>query len=158
STGSPRRAWRSRGTCARSSSTRRAPSTSRTPTRRRAASARAWRTATSGSITSSTPCRDGCILHVSCGTRPTRARRRATPERRALRWRSSVRTLALSPHGVLHGMEGEDGDFDAAARARVEAAFDESVGAGLFHLGAVEVETALPPTYAYFRDLARDVV
>jgi superfamily II DNA or RNA helicase len=46
---------------------------------------------------------------------------------------------------------------DAAAE-RIAAAFERGEGAGLLHLGAAEVETALPPVLGYFRDLARTMV
>jgi non-specific serine/threonine protein kinase len=45
-----------------------------------------------------------------------------------------------------------------AVAARIEGAFADDPGAGLFHLGAVETTTALPPAYAFFRELARDFV
>jgi len=63
--------------------------------------------------------------------------------------------LALSPHGVLFLERGAEDDGDLT---RIEQAFSEGMGAGLFHLGAVEVDTALPPSLAYFRELARSLV
>ncbi len=46
----------------------------------------------------------------------------------------------------------------ADVASRIERAFDGGPGAALLHLGAVEVETALPPSLGYFRDLGRDLV
>jgi non-specific serine/threonine protein kinase len=75
-----------------------------------------------------------------------------------------VRQLALSPHGVLYlDLEKAD-ERDAPVAvapemsARIERAFADDTGAGLFHLGAVEATSVLPPTHAFFRDLARDFV
>jgi non-specific serine/threonine protein kinase len=74
-----------------------------------------------------------------------------------------VRALALSPHGVLY-LDLEQPEVDAAlaitadVAARIERAFAVGPGAGLFQLGAVEATSALPPTHAFFRDLARDFV
>ncbi|MBX3226132.1 MAG: DEAD/DEAH box helicase [Labilithrix sp.] len=73
-------------------------------------------------------------------------------------------TIALSPHGVVHlapanGASGElDGAIDGVVAARIERAFAGGPADGLFHLGAVEVDTALSPPFAFFRELARDFV
>src|SRR5690242_3956209 len=76
--------------------------------------------------------------------------------------RPSTRALALSPHGLLHLEDAADADAGAALPPqiadRIARAFADDPGGGLLHLGAVEVDTVLPPTLAYFRDLARDLV
>ncbi len=78
-----------------------------------------------------------------------------------------MRPLALSPHGTLFLdlAPVESAPATSAAHeiapeisARIEAAFGRGMGAGLLHLGAVEVATELPPTHAFFRALARDFV
>ncbi len=76
-----------------------------------------------------------------------------------------MRALALSPHGVLYldakSAQAEAPGVAAVApdiAARIELAFADDPDAGLFHLGAVEIDTALPPTLAFFRDLAKDFV
>jgi hypothetical protein len=73
-----------------------------------------------------------------------------------------VLALALSPHGVLYLEPDPDPDAALAVAAdvasRIERAFSDDPGEGLLHLGAVEVDVALPPTLAYFRDLGRDFV
>src|SRR5262245_46632818 len=71
--------------------------------------------------------------------------------------------LALTPRGVLHVDDGaaaaavpvEETWPSAAVRARVIDAFARGTGAGLLQLGAVEVATELPPTFAWARELAR---
>ena len=71
------------------------------------------------------------------------------------------RALALSPQGALRlDVVAGDGSAacDAEAAARIDAAFARGPGPGLLHLGLVEVETALPPGLAYFRDFARQFV
>ena len=42
--------------------------------------------------------------------------------------------------------------------ARIEQAFAGGAEAGLFHLGAVEATSVLPPALGFFRDLGRDLV
>ena len=39
----------------------------------------------------------------------------------------------------------------------VQAAFERGSGAGVLHLGSVEVGTELPPAFAYYRDLGHDL-
>ena len=64
--------------------------------------------------------------------------------------------LALSPSGQLRLVEAPDAAPVDSRRARaIAAAFARGSAAGLFHLGAVEVSTELPPALAYFRDFAR---
>ena len=71
-----------------------------------------------------------------------------------------MRALAVSPHGRLYLEESAEvaPSVPDAVAARVEAAFALSPGAGLFHLGAVETTTALPPSHAFFREIGRDLV
>src|SRR5262245_13398079 len=63
--------------------------------------------------------------------------------------------LAVTPAGRVHVVAGDEDGLDAATRQRIRAAFEPGDGHGLLHLGATEATTALPPTAAYFRDLAR---
>jgi len=72
-----------------------------------------------------------------------------------------VRALALSPHGSLHLEEELDGSAIPVAdeiAAGIETAVREGSGAAVFHLGATLAEAALPPAYAFFRDLGRDLL
>jgi superfamily II DNA or RNA helicase len=67
--------------------------------------------------------------------------------------------LALTPAGhliVRAAAAAEPGalDLEPRAAARIAAAFDAGAGAGLLQLGTAEVETALPPALAFWRDLA----
>ncbi len=90
-----------------------------------------------------------------------RTRSKCSPSGTAREWTwgvSSVRSLAFSPHGLLHFDAAADADVAADVAARIERAFAHDTGEGLFHLGAVEVDTALPPTFAFFRELATDFV
>jgi len=65
-------------------------------------------------------------------------------------------TLAVSPSGRLRLLESPDGSpLDPAPAAAIAAAFARGTAAGLFHLGAVEVSTQLPPALGFFRDFAR---
>ena len=70
--------------------------------------------------------------------------------------------LAFSPHGLLYlASDAEEVTTETVAddvASGIERAFAIEPGAGLFHLGAVETTTALPPTHAFFRDLAKDFV
>ena len=64
--------------------------------------------------------------------------------------------LAVSPAGHVYlDPSADDTQLGAAARARIAEAFARSSGAGLLHLGLVEVATALPPELAWFRELSR---
>jgi non-specific serine/threonine protein kinase len=65
-------------------------------------------------------------------------------------------TLALSPSGALRLIEGvaEDPLGPQSAEA-ISAAFARGPAAGLFHLGATEVSSPLPPALGFFRDFAR---
>jgi superfamily II DNA or RNA helicase len=74
-----------------------------------------------------------------------------------------VRALALSPHGLLY-LDADELERDPCvvvpneAATRIEAAFAAGPGEGLMQLGAVEISRGLPPSHAFFRDLARDFV
>ncbi|HUR20390.1 MAG TPA: DEAD/DEAH box helicase [Vicinamibacterales bacterium] len=63
--------------------------------------------------------------------------------------------VILTPQGHLHltTLEGNSA-LAPEVEARLRPAFERGSGHGLFHLGAVEVATALPPAAAYFRDFA----
>ncbi len=65
--------------------------------------------------------------------------------------------LALTPGGsvVLEGSPPADSLVEVATVDRVRAAFVGGSGAGLYHLGAVEATSELPPTCAYWRDFGR---
>jgi non-specific serine/threonine protein kinase len=61
---------------------------------------------------------------------------------------------ALTPHGRLFLAPTEDGStLPTAVEERLEKAFELGAGHGLLQLGAGEVATALPPVFAYWRDL-----
>src|SRR5579883_976610 len=66
-------------------------------------------------------------------------------------------TIAISPHGHLYPdhVPGEDSRAPPAAAApRIERAFGRSAAAGLLHLATAELQTPLPPEWAFFRDFA----
>jgi superfamily II DNA or RNA helicase len=69
-------------------------------------------------------------------------------------------TLVVSPSGLPRlAPAGPDGDVVAGERGEaIAAAFERGAGPGVLHLGAVEVETSLPPALAYFRELGHDLV
>ena len=65
-------------------------------------------------------------------------------------------TLAVSPSGQLRILESPDAPpLDPLPAAAIAGAFAHGSAAGLFHLGAVEVSTPLPPALGFFRDFAR---
>jgi len=65
-------------------------------------------------------------------------------------------TLAVSPSGRLRLLESSDApSLDPRPAEAITAAFAGETAAGLFHLGAVEVSTPLPPALGFFRDFAR---
>jgi hypothetical protein len=68
------------------------------------------------------------------------------------------RVVARSRRG--DGAEGADGDdtVDGDRGAAIAAAFEGGAGAGVLHLGAVEVGTTLPSAFAYFRLLGHELV
>jgi len=65
-------------------------------------------------------------------------------------------TLAVSPSGRLRLLESPDASpLDPRPAEAIAAAFARGPAAGLFHLGAGEVSTQLPPALGFFRDFAR---
>ena len=66
-------------------------------------------------------------------------------------------SLLVSPSGHLRPdpAPARPEPLPDAAALRITRAFADGEGPGLLALGAVEVETVLPPTLGYFRDLAR---
>ena len=69
----------------------------------------------------------------------------------------SAVALAISPRGAFHlDPRGPDAArVPARVASRLADAFARGVGAGLVHLASVELGTALPPSLAFARDLAR---
>src|SRR5450432_303150 len=69
-------------------------------------------------------------------------------------------TLVVSPSGMprLADAGPDDDAVTGSLAAAVAAAFESGAGAGVLHLGAVEVGTALPPAFAYFRELGHELV
>jgi superfamily II DNA or RNA helicase len=66
---------------------------------------------------------------------------------------------ALTPHGVLYLATAADAaPLPDALSQRLSAAFAHGPGPGLLQLGAAEVNSVLPPAFAYFRDLAQRYV
>lgn len=65
--------------------------------------------------------------------------------------------LALSPHGKIFIEESDESGplLDPITAQRVQKALEESPSRGLLHLATVELETALPATFAFWRDFAR---
>jgi superfamily II DNA or RNA helicase len=63
-----------------------------------------------------------------------------------------------SGHLALDGDPPVDAPIDGAAFDRISSAFSNGTGPGLLHLGATEVNTALPPALAHFRTLAQSFV
>ena len=68
--------------------------------------------------------------------------------------------LAVSPSGVpfLRAPQESDEVIDGSRAAAIAAAFEGGSGAGVLHLGAVEVGTPLPAWVAFFRDLGHELV
>ena len=65
-------------------------------------------------------------------------------------------TLAISPSGRLRLIENPDAPpLDPRLAQGIADAFASGTAAGLFHLGAVEVSSPLPPALGFFRDFAR---
>ncbi len=64
-------------------------------------------------------------------------------------------TLAILPSGDLHARLDPDAPpLPEAVALRVQTAFAQNSLAGILQLGAAEVATALPPTWAWWRDYA----
>jgi non-specific serine/threonine protein kinase len=64
----------------------------------------------------------------------------------------------VSPQGQLHVREAAASDgtgLDGPAAKRLHAAFADSTPRGLLHLATVELQSSLPPAFAYARDFAR---
>ena len=71
--------------------------------------------------------------------------------------------VAILPSGALlaEAIAGEEPASDglsASARARVARAFERGAGHALLDLGAIELDTPLPPPLAFLRDLGRAFV
>jgi non-specific serine/threonine protein kinase len=65
-------------------------------------------------------------------------------------------TLAVSPAGRVRLVEDPGApSLDPRPAEAITAAFAGGTAPGLFHLGAVEVSTPLPPALGFFRDFAR---
>lgn len=63
--------------------------------------------------------------------------------------------LILTPHGRLLLAPERDAPMLAeTVHVRLAGAFTRSTGHGLWHLGAGEVSSALPPTFAWWRDFS----
>ncbi len=67
----------------------------------------------------------------------------------------AVLTLAISPAGHVHleRLDGHSG-LPSAAAVRIARSFERGSGHGLLHLGAVELDTTLPSSLAFGRELA----
>ena len=66
--------------------------------------------------------------------------------------------LFLTPQGHLHVREVLDqggATLDGAIGKRIQAAFTESPARGLLHLATTDLQSSLPPPFAYARDFAR---
>jgi len=66
--------------------------------------------------------------------------------------------LAVTPRGAVRlerDAAGEGRPLPLDAAERIERAFARGAGHGVLHLGLALVETDLPPSVAFFRDLAR---
>jgi SNF2 domain-containing protein/SNF2 helicase protein/helicase-like protein len=69
-------------------------------------------------------------------------------------------SLAVSSSGhprVFASVEADDALAGTRAAA-VRDAFERGAGAGVLHLGAVEVGTELPPPFAFYRDLGHELI
>jgi non-specific serine/threonine protein kinase len=68
--------------------------------------------------------------------------------------------LALSPSGRvrLDATAPDAAPIAPAAAARIERAFERGFAHGVLHLGVAEVQTALAPSAAWFRELAQRLV
>ncbi|HEY5147966.1 MAG TPA: hypothetical protein VII82_14430, partial [Polyangiaceae bacterium] len=64
-------------------------------------------------------------------------------------------TLAVSPSGLprLVPAAADDDAVGGDRSAALLAAFESGPGAGVLHLGAVEVGTDWPPAFSYYREL-----
>jgi non-specific serine/threonine protein kinase len=68
--------------------------------------------------------------------------------------------LAVSPSGIpyLRAPQESDAVLDGPRAAAIAEAFERGAGAGVLHLGAVEVGTPLPAPFAFFRDLGHELM
>ena len=68
--------------------------------------------------------------------------------------------LAVSPSGRprVAPAEADEDALDGDRAAALSTAFERGAGAGVLHLGAVEVGTSLPPAFAFFRALGHELV
>lgn len=67
--------------------------------------------------------------------------------------------LVISPHGRLVIEESEqqlDSPMAQASAERLRKAFAASSSAGLLHLGTAELQSELPPSFSFAREIARD--
>ena len=62
--------------------------------------------------------------------------------------------IAVTPRGRLR-LVASEGHVEPAAGARIRRAFERGEAFGLLHLGATELDAELPPSLAWWRDLAR---
>src|SRR5207302_11370137 len=68
-------------------------------------------------------------------------------------------TIVLTPRGHLVLEPSEDApQLDGQLASRLEAAFARGAGHGLLQLGAAEVQTPMPPEFAYWREFASHYV
>jgi hypothetical protein len=69
-------------------------------------------------------------------------------------------TLAVSPSGLprLVPAAADDDAVGGDRSAALLAAFESGPGAGVLHLGAVEVGTDWPPAFSYYRELGHELV
>jgi SNF2-related domain/SNF2 Helicase protein/Helicase conserved C-terminal domain len=68
--------------------------------------------------------------------------------------------FAVSPSGRprVAPAEADEDALDGDRAAAVAAAFERGAGAGVLHLGAVEVGTSLPAAFGFFRTLGHELV
>ncbi len=68
--------------------------------------------------------------------------------------------LIVSPSGRPRVVAGalDDDALTGDRAAAIAAAFERGPGAGVLHLGAVEVGTQLPPSLGFFRELGHEIV
>ena len=69
-------------------------------------------------------------------------------------------SLLVSPTGHLrpNPTPPRPAPLSDEAAVRLTVAFSEGEGPGLLHLGAAELDTPLPPTLAFFRELGRSLL
>jgi superfamily II DNA or RNA helicase len=69
--------------------------------------------------------------------------------------KASALALIITPHGrLLLAPEGDAPILAEALHSRLVDSFTRSTGHGLLHLGAAEVGSVLPPTFAWWRDFS----